>query len=74
MTRTFAAVLEAPGAAFTLQEIQLDEPHPNEVLVRMVAAGLCHTDLLSRQATSRSPFPVCSVTRVPEWSNASAAM
>ncbi|NGO47736.1 NAD(P)-dependent alcohol dehydrogenase [Streptomyces ureilyticus] len=45
MPRTLAAVVEAPGAAFALQEIQLDEPHPNEVLVRMVAAGLCHTDL-----------------------------
>ncbi|HET9167995.1 MAG TPA: NAD(P)-dependent alcohol dehydrogenase [Actinospica sp.] len=42
---TRAAVLEGPGAEFTVQEVELDEPRPDEVLVRVVAAGLCHTDL-----------------------------
>lgn len=45
MVTTSAAVVEAPGAPFTLAEVELDEPREHEVLVRMVAAGLCHTDL-----------------------------
>src|SRR6266498_2800230 len=40
-----AAVVEAGGSPFTLSSIELDEPRADEVLVRMVAAGLCHTDL-----------------------------
>jgi aryl-alcohol dehydrogenase len=45
MISTRAAVVEKPGAPFTVQEVTLDEPRANEVLVRMTAAGLCHTDL-----------------------------
>lgn len=45
MLTTRAAVVEAPGAPFTVQEVTLDDVRPGEVLVRMVAAGLCHTDL-----------------------------
>ena len=42
---TRAAVVEGPGAAFAVQDVVLDEPRADEVLVRVVAAGLCHTDL-----------------------------
>ena len=45
MVTTQAAIVEAPGAPFTIEEVTLDEPRAGEVLVRMVAAGLCHTDL-----------------------------
>lgn len=45
MVSTQAAVVEGPGAPFSVQDVVLDEPRPYEVLVRMVAAGLCHTDL-----------------------------
>ncbi|MFJ8026803.1 NAD(P)-dependent alcohol dehydrogenase [Streptomyces sp. NPDC096311] len=44
-TVTTAAVVEEPGAPFTLTEVVLDEPRVDEVLVRMVATGLCHSDL-----------------------------
>lgn len=43
--RTTALVVEEPGGAFVLSEVELDEPRADEVLVRIVAAGLCHTDL-----------------------------
>jgi len=39
------AVVRAAGAPFELVEIELDEPGAGEVLVRLVATGLCHTDL-----------------------------
>jgi aryl-alcohol dehydrogenase len=45
MLVTTAAVIEEPGAPFTITEVTLDEPRADEVLVRMVAAGVCHTDL-----------------------------
>jgi aryl-alcohol dehydrogenase len=45
MITTTAAIVDRPGAPFTVGEVALDGPRPNEVLVRMVATGLCHTDL-----------------------------
>jgi aryl-alcohol dehydrogenase len=45
MLTTRAAVVEAPGAPFTVHDVELDDVRPGEVLVEMVAAGLCHTDL-----------------------------
>ena len=39
------AVVRAAGAPFEVVEIELDEPGAGEVLVRLVATGLCHTDL-----------------------------
>jgi aryl-alcohol dehydrogenase len=45
MFKTKAAVVEGPGAPFTIAEVELADLRPDEVLVRMVAAGLCHTDL-----------------------------
>ena len=59
MTVTEAAVVETGGAPFTLSQVELAEPQANEVLVRMVAAGLCHTDL--GVASGGLPFPLPGV-------------
>ena len=56
---TEAAVVESGGAPFTLAEVELDEPRADEVLVRMTAAGLCHTDL--GVASGGLPFPLPGV-------------
>ncbi|NUT26395.1 MAG: NAD(P)-dependent alcohol dehydrogenase [Streptomyces sp.] len=56
---TRAAVVESGGAPFTLSDVQLDEPGPHEALVRMVATGLCHTDL--GVASGGLPFPLPGV-------------
>ncbi len=40
-----AAVLRAPNGKFHIERVQLDYPRDNEVLVKLVATGLCHTDL-----------------------------
>ncbi|MDQ0489013.1 aryl-alcohol dehydrogenase [Streptomyces thermodiastaticus] len=45
MRRIRAAVAETPGAPFVVGDLDLGEPRPDEVLVRMTAAGICHTDL-----------------------------
>jgi S-(hydroxymethyl)glutathione dehydrogenase/alcohol dehydrogenase len=39
-----AAVMEEIGAPLTLTEIVVDDVAPNEVLVRTIASGVCHTD------------------------------
>ncbi|MFL5993311.1 MAG: NAD(P)-dependent alcohol dehydrogenase [Streptomyces sp.] len=58
-TTTRAAVVESGGAPFTLSDVELDEPGPHEALVRMVATGLCHTDL--GVASGGLPFPLPGV-------------
>ena len=40
-----AAILRSAGAPFELVEAEFDAPGTGEALVRMVATGLCHTDL-----------------------------
>lgn len=42
--RTRAAVLRETGGPWSVEEIELDAPGPTEVLVEMVASGLCHSD------------------------------
>ncbi len=40
-----AAVLRETGAPLQLEDVALDEPKTGEVLVRIEAAGVCHSDL-----------------------------
>jgi aryl-alcohol dehydrogenase len=40
-----AAIVKQPGAEFEIQSLELTEPRDDEVLVRIKAVGLCHTDL-----------------------------
>ena len=52
-----AAVLEEPGAEFSVGPVDLDEPRGNEVLVKVVATGICHTDLSVRDQYYPVPLP-----------------
>jgi aryl-alcohol dehydrogenase len=46
MGRTItAAIVRTPEGPFTLESVELDDLRADEVLVRIVAAGVCHTDL-----------------------------
>lgn len=40
-----AAVLRHPGQPMVVEEVELDRPKAGEVLVRVAAAGVCHSDL-----------------------------
>ena len=42
--KTRTAVLYTPGEPIRVEEIELDPPKEHEVQVRMVAAGICHSD------------------------------
>src|SRR5512142_1763219 len=57
MLTTRAAVVEAPGAPFTVQDVTLDDVRAGEVLVKMVAAGLCHTDIGVQHGSVPFPLP-----------------
>lgn len=43
-----AAVVHHPGGPWSLETLELDEPHSNEALIRITAVGVCHTDLSIR--------------------------
>ena len=47
------------GAAPALEEILLEEPGENEVRIRVVACGVCHTDLTIKNLQGNGmPFPI----------------
>lgn len=52
-----AAVTHALGEEFKFEEVELAEPSAHEVLVKIVASGVCHTDAVARDL-GLSPFPV----------------
>ena len=52
-----AAITHALGEHFSLEEVDLSDPKDNEVLIRIVASGVCHTDAVARDA-GLTPFPV----------------
>jgi aryl-alcohol dehydrogenase len=56
--RITAAVLRQAAGEYGLEEVELAAPGPGEVLVRVVGAGMCHTDVLPRSPESFSPPPI----------------
>ena len=54
-----AAVLEEFGQPLVVQEIDLAEPKAGEVLVRLVACGVCHTDLYTASGADPSGYAPC---------------
>lgn len=53
-----AAVIEGPGAPFRIEPLRIDAPGGDQVLVRIVACGVCHTDMVMRSGKLPVPFPV----------------
>jgi S-(hydroxymethyl)glutathione dehydrogenase/alcohol dehydrogenase len=51
-----AAVLEQFGAPLEVQELELAEPKAGEALVRLVACGVCHTDLYTASGADPSGY------------------
>jgi S-(hydroxymethyl)glutathione dehydrogenase / alcohol dehydrogenase len=51
-----AAVLERFGEPLEVQEVELAEPRAGEVLVRLVACGVCHTDLYTASGADPSGY------------------
>jgi aryl-alcohol dehydrogenase len=52
-----AAVTEAAGGDFRIETLRIDAPGPEQLLVRIVACGVCHTDMVMRDGALPVPFP-----------------
>jgi S-(hydroxymethyl)glutathione dehydrogenase/alcohol dehydrogenase len=57
--RIRAAVLEEFGAPLAVQDVELAGPGPGEVLVRLLACGVCHTDLYTASGADPSGYAPC---------------
>ena len=58
MTGVRAAVLEAVGQPAVIRELELAQPRAGEVRVRMLASGVCHSDLHVRDGEWDRPTPI----------------
>jgi S-(hydroxymethyl)glutathione dehydrogenase/alcohol dehydrogenase len=54
-----AAVLESFGEPLVVGDVELDDPEDHEVLVRLVACGVCHTDLYTASGVDPSGYAPC---------------
>jgi S-(hydroxymethyl)glutathione dehydrogenase / alcohol dehydrogenase len=52
-----AAVLREVRTPLVIEDVQIDKPGPHEVLIRTVAAGVCHSDLHFVEGTYPFPLP-----------------
>jgi aryl-alcohol dehydrogenase len=52
-----AAVVEELHGPFVVKDVELDEPGPGEVLVKVAATGVCHTDGIARDGDLPFPLP-----------------
>ncbi len=53
-----ALVARSPESLFTYEELEIDDPQADEILVKIVGVGLCHTDLVLKSAgPDVYPFP-----------------
>src|ERR1700744_3977264 len=52
-----AAVVRERSAPFAIETLELTEPRPDELIVRVVASGMCQTDLHGRDGYYASPYP-----------------
>jgi len=53
-----AAVLREVGKPLQIEDVQIDKPGPHEVLIRTVAAGVCHSDLHFMEGSYPTAMPI----------------
>jgi NDMA-dependent alcohol dehydrogenase len=56
--KTRAAILREVGADWNVEEIELDDPREGEILVKTLAAGMCHSDEHAHDGTMPAPMPL----------------
>ncbi|KAI0137672.1 alcohol dehydrogenase [Hypoxylon sp. NC0597] len=58
LPKTFkAAVLEKQGQPITIKDVELKQPGPGQVLVKVLACGVCHTDIFEQAGHLGDVFP-----------------
>jgi len=53
-----AAVAREKGGPFNIETLTLESPRRDEVLVRVIATGMCHTDMVARDKVYDVPHPI----------------
>ena len=53
-----AAVFEKPNAPLTIKDVPLKEPSVGEVLVKVLATGVCHSDAVVCAGAFGNSFPI----------------
>ena len=53
-----AAVVRDEGGRFSAESLTLDGPRRDEVLAKIVATGMCHTDMVARGKVYDVPHPI----------------
>ncbi|MBT7371670.1 MAG: NAD(P)-dependent alcohol dehydrogenase, partial [Gammaproteobacteria bacterium] len=53
-----AAIAYTPDQSFSIESFYLEEPRNDEVLVRIVASGICHTDIAVKEQDVELPLPM----------------
>jgi len=56
--KTRAAILREINTPWSVEEIELDDPQPREILVKTLAAGMCHSDEHAHNGSMTVPLPV----------------
>ncbi|MGJ3626944.1 alcohol dehydrogenase catalytic domain-containing protein [Sphingomonas sp. MMS24-JH45] len=62
--RMRAAVFRKIGRPLTIEDVAVATPGPREVLIRTVAAGVCHSDLSIVEGKMPAPFPAVLGQRI----------
>lgn len=52
-----AALARLAGGPFSIEDVELDDPRADEILVRIAAVGVCHTDVVASQGVMPFSFP-----------------
>jgi S-(hydroxymethyl)glutathione dehydrogenase / alcohol dehydrogenase len=58
MMKIKAAVFYEPGTPFVVEELDLEEPRDHEVLIKIAAAGVCHSDWHLMTGATQHTLPV----------------
>lgn len=56
--KTRAAILREINTPWSVEEIELDDPQQGEILVKTLAAGMCHSDEHAHDGTMAAPLPL----------------
>ena len=67
-----AAVLRKRGGPLKIESLELEGPRDDEVLVRIVASGICHTDIDFCDGWDETDALWCWAMRVRAWWSRSA--
>lgn len=53
-----AAIIREAGGPFSIEPIEIQEPRADEILVRIAAVGICHSDVAFASGAMGSPLPM----------------